>query len=89
MRADLVRAREVAQFLLNDVVIQIFDFLEKLDRSALQKNALAANQPVKLGNQQNQDQGLPQQSLYYEKASNNDTSALAPSLMEQQQVYQT
>ena len=77
-----MRAREVAQFLLNDVVIQIFDFLEKLDRSTLQKNASAANQLVKLGNQQSQDQSLPQQSLYYEKASNNDTASLAPSLMD-------
>ena len=35
MRADLVRAREVAQFLLNDVALEIFNFFEKLDRHAL------------------------------------------------------
>lgn len=57
MRADLVRAREVAQFLLNDVAIQIFDFFEKLDRNAAQKNA--ANQMFRLGNQQNQESNQP------------------------------
>jgi hypothetical protein len=51
MRADLVRAREVAQFLLNDVAIEIFDFFEKLDRTALQRGATQGNQAIRLGNQ--------------------------------------
>lgn len=90
MRADLVRAREVAQFLLNDVAIQIFDFFEKLDRNTSARNAAATNPQVRLGNQlQNHESNQPQQSLYYEKVSNNDTTSLAPSLLDQQPVYST
>lgn len=51
MRADLVRAREVAQFLLNDVTLEMFDFFEKLDRNVLQRGAMQMNQAIRLGNQ--------------------------------------
>ena len=50
MRVDLVRAREVAQFLLNDVGIEIFDFLEKLDRTALQRGAVQGKEVIRLRN---------------------------------------
>jgi len=47
------------------------------------------NQQVRLGNQQHNHQNQQQLSLYYEKTSNNDAASLAPSLMDQQQVYQS
>ena len=89
MRADLVRAREVAKFLLNDVALKILDFFEKLDKHALSKNPMNPNQQVRLGNQQHNHQNQPQLSLYYEKTSNNDATSLAPSLVDQQQAYQS
>ena len=35
MRTDLVKTREIAQFMLNDVAVQIFDFFEKFDKPIL------------------------------------------------------
>lgn len=56
MRTDLVKTREIAQFMLNDVAVQIFDFFEKFDKPILQKNAQMANQAVKISNLKGQDQ---------------------------------
>ena len=75
--------------MLNDVALKILDFFEKLDKHALSKNPMNPNQQVRLGNQQHNHQNQQQLSLYYEKTSNNDAASLAPSLMDQQQVYQS